>query len=140
MWRVRAGYQVYRMSRCVAPVESSSQKCHDFATTTGHMFFYTFKAFYFVSFYCLFVSCTCVLGWRSLFPVAPLEHQGYSRGWGRCTHVIHGRRPSHPHNAGTEHVGFSPTGQALLAPRATRNVRCCESRIKGGLHPTKHRP
>ena len=24
--------------------------------------------------------------------------------------------PSHPYNAGTEHVGFSPTGQTLRAP------------------------
>ena len=36
---------------------------------------------------------------------------------------MHGRsrmtiRPSHPCNAGTEHVGFSPTRQALLAPSA----------------------
>ena len=29
-------------------------------------------------------------------------------------------RPSHPYNPGTEHVGFSTTTQALLAPRATR--------------------
>ena len=29
-------------------------------------------------------------------------------------------RPSHPDNAGTEHVGFSPTRQTLLAPGAKR--------------------
>ena len=41
--------------------------------------------------------------------------------------LMHGRtgitiaiRPSHPYNAGTEHVGFSPTRQALLAPSAKR--------------------
>ena len=40
---------------------------------------------------------------------------------------IHGRsgmtvaiRPLHPYNAGTEHVGFSPTRQTLLAPSAKR--------------------
>ena len=40
---------------------------------------------------------------------------------------MHGRsgmtiwcRPSHPYNGGTEHVGFSPTRQALLAPSAKR--------------------
>ena len=61
-------------------------------------------------------------------------------GWGRCTHVKHGRsriydhRPSHPYNAGTEHVGFSPTRQTLLAPSAKRSVRCRASRMKGELH------
>ena len=29
-------------------------------------------------------------------------------------------RPSHPYNAGTEHVGFSPTRQILRAPSAKR--------------------
>ncbi|CAN0422214.1 unnamed protein product, partial [Laminaria digitata] len=29
-------------------------------------------------------------------------------------------RPSHPYNAGTEHVGFSPTRQTSLAPSAMR--------------------
>ena len=29
-------------------------------------------------------------------------------------------RPSHRYNAGTEHVGFSPTRQALLSPSAKR--------------------
>ena len=41
--------------------------------------------------------------------------------------------PAHPHNAGTEHVGFSPTRKALLAPsvkrrgvrRVARRVSCC---------------
>ena len=40
---------------------------------------------------------------------------------------MHGRsrmtiaiRPSHPYYAGTEHVGFSPTRQTLLAPSAKR--------------------
>ena len=33
------------------------------------------------------------------------------RGRSRMTN-----RPSHPYNAGTEDVGFSPTRQALLAP------------------------
>ncbi|CAN0487828.1 unnamed protein product [Laminaria digitata] len=28
--------------------------------------------------------------------------------------------PSHPYNAGTEHVVFSPTRQTLLAPSANR--------------------
>ena len=28
--------------------------------------------------------------------------------------------PSHPYYAGTEHVGFSPTRQTLLAPSAKR--------------------
>ena len=31
-------------------------------------------------------------------------------------------RPSHPYNAGTEHVGFSPTSQTLLAPSAKHLV------------------
>ena len=57
-----------------------------------------------------------------------------------CAHVMHGRsrmtiRPSHLYNAGTEHVGVSSTGQALLAPSAKRNVRCPASRLEGELHP-----
>ena len=37
--------------------------------------------------------------------------------------IMHGRSrmtivPSHPYNAGTEHVGVSPTRQTLLAPSA----------------------
>ena len=31
-----------------------------------------------------------------------------------------GYRPLHTYNAGTEHVGFSPTRQTLLAPSAKR--------------------
>ena len=38
------------------------------------------------------------------------------------------RRPSHPYNAGTEHVGFSPTRQTLLAPSAKRREVFGESR------------
>ena len=34
--------------------------------------------------------------------------------------VVHDHRPSHPYNAGTEHVGLSPTRQKLLAPCAKR--------------------
>ena len=38
--------------------------------------------------------------------------------------AIHGRsrmtRPSHPYNAETKHVGFSPTRKTLLAPSAKR--------------------
>ena len=40
------------------------------------------------------------------------------------------------YNAGTEHVEFSPTRQALLAPSAKRMVRCSTSRTMGGLQPT----
>ena len=29
-------------------------------------------------------------------------------------------RPAHPYYAGTEHVGFAPTRQTLLAPSAKR--------------------
>ena len=31
----------------------------------------------------------------------------------------YGHRPSHPYNDGPAHVGFSPTGQTLLAPSAS---------------------
>ena len=37
-----------------------------------------------------------------------------------CMAVVVWYRPSHPYNAGTEHVGFSPTRQALLATSAKR--------------------
>ena len=47
---------------------------------------------------------------------------------------MHGRSrmtiDSHPHNAGTEHVGFSPTRQTLLAPSAKRRKVLGES-LKG---------
>ena len=51
---------------------------------------------------------------------------------GMRTHVMNSplsydHRPSHPHNAGTEHVGFSPTRQALPAPRAKRREAFGES-------------
>ena len=56
--------------------------------------------------------------------------------------IVYGRsrtaiRLSHPFNAGTEHVVFSPSRQTLLAPSAKRNVRCWASRMKGELHPIK---
>ena len=47
--------------------------------------------------------------------------------------LMHGRsqmtidRPSHPYNAGTEHVGFPPTRQRLLAPSANRREVSGES-------------
>ena len=58
-------------------------------------------------------------------------------GGGREVYSIfmHGRsrmviavRPSHPYNGGTEHVGFSPARQALLAPSAKRRE------VFDGLH------
>ena len=46
-------------------------------------------------------------------------------------------KPSHPYNAGTEHVGFSPTRQALRAPSAKRREVFVESqrggRGRGGI-------
>ena len=51
--------------------------------------------------------------------------------------VVVGHRPSHPSNAGTEHVGFSPTRQTLLPPSAKRR-EVCASRMKGELHPAKN--
>ena len=50
-----------------------------------------------------------------------------AEGGGGCTQFVHGRsrmaiRPSHPYYAGTEHVGFSPTRQTLLAPSAKRRA------------------
>ena len=43
--------------------------------------------------------------------------------WPSC----YDHRPSHPYYAGTEHVGFSPTKQTLLAPSAKRRVVFGES-------------
>ena len=40
-------------------------------------------------------------------------------------------RPSHPYYAGTEHVGFSPTRQTLLAPSAKRREVFGESHEGG---------
>ena len=47
-------------------------------------------------------------------------------GRGGCTHFhawpqSYGHRPSHPYNAGTEHVGFSQTRKILLASSAKRH-------------------
>ena len=46
-------------------------------------------------------------------------------GWEVYSIFMHGRsrmtiwyRPSHPYYAGTDHAGFSPTRQTLLAPSA----------------------
>ena len=36
---------------------------------------------------------------------------------GRGVHSMHSRRPSHPYNAGREHIRFSPIRQASRAPR-----------------------
>ena len=47
-------------------------------------------------------------------------------------------RPSHPYNADTEHDGFSPTRQTLLA-QARSTVRCSARHMTGELHPTKNR-
>ena len=33
---------------------------------------------------------------------------------------MYDHRPSHPYDAGTEHVGFSPTRRTFLAPSAKR--------------------
>ena len=59
-----------------------------------------------------------------------------------CSIFMHGRsrttiaiRPSHPYNAGTEHVGFSLTRQTLLEPSAKRR-EVFASRMEGELHPT----
>ena len=54
-----------------------------------------------------------------------------------CMAVVHMAmdRPPQPYNAGTEHVGFSPTRQAmtLLAPSAKRRE------VFGELHSAKNR-
>ena len=67
-----------------------------------------------------------------MFTRPPEDHKKKQRqrsknggcGGAVCAHVMHDRsrmiRPSHPHNAGTENVGFSPTRQALLAPSSKR--------------------
>ena len=58
--------------------------------------------------------------------------------------LMHGRSrktidPSHSFNAGTVHVGFSPTMQAFACLHQARSaVRCVASRMKGELHPTKN--
>ena len=60
---------------------------------------------------------------------------------GGYTRVMHGRSRmiidprSHPCHVGTEHVGFSPTRQTLLAPGAKRvgwGVSCQQKRLEHG--------
>ena len=57
-----------------------------------------------------------------------MQHRGYDR------------RPSHPYNAGTEHVGFSPTKQTLhqersaviySANRMKEKAASCSERLMG---------
>ena len=72
----------------------------------------------------------------TLHPLRLLTAAAGGRGGGH-THVMHGRRrmpTSHPHNAGTEHVTFSPTRKTSLAPSATRRevlVLCYKQRRTG---------
>ena len=66
----------------------------------------------------------------TLHPLRLLTAAAVGRGGGH-THVMHGRRrmpTSHPHNAGTEHVTFSPNRKTSLAPSAT----CREVLVWGG--------
>ena len=63
------------------------------------------------------------------------NHRHITSEGGGCIHYhVHG--PSHPYNAGTEHGGFSPTGQTFLAPSVQRREVCSASRMKRELHPT----
>ena len=61
--------------------------------------------------------------------------EGVGEGRG-CHQVMHGRsrrcghRPSHRYNAGTEHVGFSPTRQTLIA--------CTKREAKGEAFGESH--
>ena len=50
----------------------------------------------------------------------------------------YGHRLSHPYYAGTEHVGCSPTRQALLAPSVKGREVFGESHMKGELHPSEN--
>ena len=63
------------------------------------------------------------------------KRRGARGAGGGCTNFMHGRSgmtiatsPSHSHNAATEHIGFSPTRQTLLAPKAKRREMFGESR------------
>ena len=56
--------------------------------------------------------------------------------------MVHGRsrmtiasRPLHPHNAGTERIGFSPTMHTFLG----QSAKAPAIRMKRELHPTKNR-
>ena len=57
---------------------------------------------------------------------ADVERNGRNRkggggGYSVCAWPhFYGHRPSHPYYAGTEHVGFSPTRETLLAPSTKR--------------------
>ena len=44
-----------------------------------------------------------------------------------CTHFMHSHRPSHPYDAWTEYVGFSPTRKKSRAPSAKRRGVFSES-------------
>ena len=85
-------------------------------------------------------KCMCL---RSPEEIALLGGIGRSHrggGWRVCARYHtwpwpYGHGPSPLYNAGTEHVGFSPTRQILLTPRA----KCREVFGEGKLHPTKNR-
>ena len=54
--------------------------------------------------------------------------EGGVGGGGSSSHAWYGHIPSHSYNAGTEHVGFSATRQALLARSTKRREELGESR------------
>ena len=71
-------------------------------------------------------SSSCY-GWEpyDLHGLTNVATVGVEGGGRACTQFVHGRsrmtiNPEHPYYAGTEHVGFSPTRQTLLAPSAKR--------------------
>ena len=75
-----------------------------------------------------FVSAVASLPPRSLTPrfrlISEVDSVTVEGGKGGCScHAclsLNDHRPSHPYNAGTEHVGCSPIRQILLAPSAKR--------------------
>ena len=61
-------------------------------------------------------------------------------GWGRCTHVKHGRSrmtidPRTPPMPGRSTSGFRRPGRRCLHQALRSTLRCWASRMKGELHP-----
>ena len=78
------------------------------------------------------MGCTRIA--REYVPYAVLIAVRSALNWagGGGTYYYHSWvRPSHPYNAGTGNVGFSPTRQTFLAPSAKRREM---NKGRGGAH------
>ena len=68
------------------------------------------------------MNAVVVAGWEEAGGVEGVGGWGWEEGWGGVYLICawpswYDYRPSHPYNAGSEHVGFSPTKQAFACTK-----------------------